>query len=424
VTFHHGLPRKAGELTVHLHGGHSRSRFDGQPGGLTGSHKVSFYCKISPGLSAKASGNDLLIRPGRSKTYLYDLVEDGSPERAAFQWYHDHRLDRTGRNVWKGLAGMFILDDEVDAGLPLPSGSHDIPLMIADRSLDGRHQLTNPFSKHLRPPNDGVKGKYVLVNGVWRPHLNVAARRYRLRLLNASNFRAYNVLLSNGAPLVQIGSDSGLMPAPVQRNRVLLAPAERAEVIVDFTNAAGKSVVLRSGKRTDGVHAAGTTPFVGPLMQFRVGATEPDSTSIPNSLRPLPAWTQGLGVGSPVDKTWKITIGGNSLRPTWLLNGKTFNPARVDHRPHLDTTEVWSVVNKTAMAHVIHMHSTDWYLLSRNGKAPPPWEDCLKESFFIKPQEKIHVAAHFSDFTGKYVIHCHMLDHEDHGLMGQFEIVS
>ena len=214
------------------------------------------------------------------------------------------------------------------------------------------------------------------------------------------------------------------MPTPVQRNRVLLAPAERAEVIVDFTGAAGKSVVLRSGKRTDGVHAAGTTPFVGPLMQFRVGAIEPDSTSIPNSLRPLPAWTQGLGVGSPVDKTWKITIGGDTLRPTWLLNGKTFSPARVDHRPHLDTTEVWAVVNKTSMAHVIHMHSTDWYLLSRNGKAPPPWEDCLKESFFIKPQERIHVAARFSNFTGKYVIHCHMLDHEDHGLMGQFEIVS
>jgi spore coat protein A len=205
---------------------------------------------------------------------------------------------------------------------------------------------------------------------------------------------------------------------------VLLAPAERAEVIVDFTSAAGKSVVLESGKRTDGVHAPGTTPFVGPLMQFRVGAVEPDSTSIPNTLRPLPAWTQGLGVGSPVDKTWKITIGGNSLRPTWLLNGRTFNPARVDHRPHLDTTEVWAVVNKTSMAHVIHMHSTDWYLLSRNGHPPPPWEDCLKESFFIKPQERIHVAAHFSDFTGKYVIHCHMLDHEDHGLMGQFEIVS
>jgi len=273
-----------------------------------------------------------------------------------------------------------------------------------------------------------VKGHYVLVNGVWRPHLNVAARRYRLRLLNASNFRAYNFSLSGGVSMVQVATDSGLMPRAVKRDRVLLAPAERAEVIVDFKNFAGKSVVLKSVKRTDGVHASGTTPFLGPLMQFRVGSPPAsDPANMPSDgqpLRPLPDWTQGLDQHSAVDRTWKITIGRDGLRPKWLINGKTFNPARSDAHPKLGTTEVWSVVNKTAMAHVIHMHSTDWYLLSRNGHPPPPWEDCLKESFFIKPGEKIHFAGHFSDFTGKFVIHCHMLDHEDHGLMDQFEIVS
>src|SRR5436190_1852520 len=241
VTFHHGLPRSVGELSVHLHGGHSRSQFDGQPGGLTASHKVSFYCQIPQDLSAKASGNNLLIEPGHSKTYLYDLMEEGNPERAAFQWYHDHRLDHTARNVWHGLAGMFILDDDFEAnnGLDFPSGGQDLPLMAADRSLNGRHQLTNPFRNHLRPPNDGVKGKYVLVNGSWRPHFNVAARRYRLRLLNASNFRAYNFALG-GIPMVQIASDSGLMPNAVKRDAVQLAPAERAEVIVDLRNFANK----------------------------------------------------------------------------------------------------------------------------------------------------------------------------------------
>ena len=111
VTFLHRLPKQAGELSVHLHGGHNRTQFDGQPGGLTKSHSISFYCDIPQGLSPRQSGNDVLIEPGGRRTYVYDLVEDGRPERAAFQWYHDHRLDQTARNVWHGLAGMWIVED-------------------------------------------------------------------------------------------------------------------------------------------------------------------------------------------------------------------------------------------------------------------------------------------------------------------------
>ncbi|HMC06529.1 MAG TPA: multicopper oxidase family protein [Solirubrobacterales bacterium] len=422
VTFHHRLPRKAGELTVHLHGGHSESRYDGQPGGLTRSQKTALYCDVTPGLSAKQSGNNLLIKPGRRHSYVYDLVEDGSPERSAFQWYHDHRLEHTGRNVWRGLAGMWILDDDFDESLPLPSGRRDIPLLIVDRSFDAHNQLTNPFSQGRHPPTDGITGKLVLVNGAWRPHKHVSARRHRLRFLNASNFRAYNLYLSDGTSLVQVASDSGLMPAPVERQKVLLAPAERAEVIVDFSHAAGRSVELRSSPHNDDQHALGTRPFKGALMQFRVGRRRPDSTSIPAALRPLPDWVASAHP-SP-DRTWVISIGGTGLTPSWLINGKRFDPARSDAFPALGSTETWAVTNNTGVAHVIHMHSTDWYMLSRNGQPPRPWEDCLKESFFINPGDTIHVAAYFSDYLGKFVIHCHMLDHEDHGLMDQFEVVA
>ena len=145
ITFQHRLPKKAGELTVHLHGGHNRPEHDGQPGGLTTSQPRALYCDLDVGASPRQSGNDLLISPGGSRTYEYDHVEDGAPERAAFQWYHDHRLERTGPNVWRGLAGMFILDDEFDASLPLPRGDRDIPLLLADRSFDTANQLTNPF---------------------------------------------------------------------------------------------------------------------------------------------------------------------------------------------------------------------------------------------------------------------------------------
>jgi spore coat protein A, manganese oxidase len=420
VAFKHELPRKAGELTVHLHGGHNRSEYDGQPGGLTAAHPFSLYCRIPSDLPARVSGNDLLIHPGARKRYVYDLVEDGRPERAAFQWYHDHRLDHTARNVWRGLAGMWIVEDELDESLPLPRGECDIPLMIADRSFDRHNQLTDPFSAGLRPPADAIVGNRVLVNGAHQPHHQVAARRYRLRILNVSQFRSYNLHLSNGAQMTQIATDSGLMPRPVHRREILLGPAERVEVVVDFAAAAGQAVELRSGPGHGPHH--GTRPYTGALMQFRVaGGRVRDRTRVPRRLRPLPGWTEH--VSRNPDRTWTISIGGG-FTPVWEINGRTFNPAHSDAFPRIDTTETWEVVNRTAVPHMIHIHHTDWYLLSRDGRPPPPWEDCLKETFFVHPGERIRVAGHFADYTGKFVIHCHMLDHEDHGLMAQFEVVG
>jgi FtsP/CotA-like multicopper oxidase with cupredoxin domain len=315
---------------------------------------------------------------------------------------------------------MWIIDDEFDRRLPLPTGRRDIPLMIVDRTLDRHNQLTEPFNKG-RPPDDGVTGPLILVNGAHLPHHGVSAKRHRLRILNASSFRAYNLYLSNGAALTQIAGDSGLMPRPVRRKRVLLGPGERAEVVVDFASAAGTSVELRSGRRSDGERSLGARPYVGPVMQFRVGRRGRDRTRVPPRLRPLPGWIRDARRAP--DRTWVISLGGIFV-PTWLINGKTFSPARADAHPVIGTTETWQITNKTAVAHVMHMHHTDWYMLSRNGRRPKPWEHCLKETFFVNPGETILVAGHFSDFTGKYVIHCHMLDHEDHGLMSQFEVVA
>jgi FtsP/CotA-like multicopper oxidase with cupredoxin domain len=424
VTFHHELPAAVGELSVHLHGGHNRTQFDGQPGGLTKSQPFSYFCRIPKGLSARDSGNDLLLAPGGSKKYVFDLVEGGRPERAAFQWYHDHRLDKTAPHVWRGLAGMWIVDDELEESLPLPRGERDIPLMIADRTFDRDNQLTNPFVGGLQVPADGIAGQSVLVNGAFMPHHRVRACRYRLRVLNVSQFQSFNFHLSNGAPMIQIGSDSGLLPGPVRRDEILIGPAERAEVIVDFAGAAGESVELRSSRQS-GRNPDGARAYIGALMQFRV---EPgrvrDRTRVPLRLRPLPQWalkSRKRREGKP-DRVWEITVGG-LFRTTWLLNGKTFNPARSDAFPEIDTTEVWEFVNRTTVAHVMHVHHSDWYLLARDGKRPPLWEDCLKDTFFVYPGERIRLSGRFSDYTGKFVIHCHMLDHEDHGLMGQFQVV-
>jgi FtsP/CotA-like multicopper oxidase with cupredoxin domain len=420
ITFHHELPEKAGELSIHLHGGHNRTQFDGYPGGLTQSQPVSYYCQIPRDLSPRQSGNEYLLEPGGRKTYVYDLMEDGHPERAAFQWYHDHRLDRTARHSWKGLAGMWIVDDDFDEGLPLPRGDRDVPLMIADRTFDRHNQLIDPFT-NKRPPADGILGETVLVNGAYMPHHRVEPCRYRLRLLNISSFRSYNLQLSNGARMVQIATESGLMPKPIRRREILLGPAERVEVIVDFSGMAGEKIELRSTKRHPGRNPDGAHTYGGALVQFRVGSDQvSDRTRVPRRLRPLPEWTQRAK--RKPDHRWEITIAG-FFKTTWRINGRTFNPAYVEAKPRLGTTQTWEFVNRTNVAHVMHLHHTDWYLLERNGKKPPPWEDCLKETFFLFPNEKILVAGHFSDYTGKFVVHCHMLDHEDHGLMSQFQVV-
>jgi len=421
VSFEHRLPASVGELSVHLHGGHNSSDDDGQPGGLTDLQPNAFYCDVSGDLSARESGNDLLLAPGGRRTYTYEGTENGGPERAAFQWYHDHRLERTAQNVWNGLAGMWILEDEFDAALPLPRGERDLPLMIGDRSFRADNQLEQPFGdggSSLNPPGDGLVGRRVLVNGCASPYYRVKGCRYRLRLLNNSNFQPYNLYLTGGVKMVQIGSDSGLMPRPVVRKRLLLGPGERAEVIVDFSAAAGERVQLRSGARRSAGKGAAES-FEGALMEFRVGAAIADETSIPATLRPLPSWVSKAR--QKPSHRWKIAIGGAFL-PRWVINKRSYDPAYTDVTVKLGETATWEIQNASGTSHLFHLHHTDWYMLSRNGRTPRPWERCLKETFLLDPGERVVVAGHFSDHPGKFVVHCHMLDHEDHGLMSQFEV--
>jgi spore coat protein A len=424
VTFANELPADAGELTVHLHGGHNSYENDGQPGGLTALQPEAFYCDLSrraaaPG--APGTGNELLIGPGESRTYTFDGIEDGAPERAAFQWYHDHRLERTARNVWNGLAGMWILEDELEQSLPLPRGTRDLPLMIGDRSFDRRNRLLELFGdggSNANPPGDSYVGKQVLVNGRAYPFHRVSGCRYRLRLLNTSNFATYNFHLTGGVEMVQIATDSGLMPRPIPRKRLLLSPGERAEVIVDFAPAAGQTVRLRSSSRRTTRKGAAQSE-VGSLLEFRVGAKVPDGTSIPKTLRPLPGWVADIPPAP--NHRWKIEIDGTFL-PRWVINGRAFDPTFAETKVRLGETVHWEIHNASAAPHAFHLHHTDFLLLERDGRAPKPWERCLKDTFLIDPGERIRIAGHFSDHPGMFVVHCHMLDHEDHGLMSQFEV--
>jgi spore coat protein A len=412
VTVKHRLPKAVGTLTIHHHGAHSASSEDGQP-------------------------ERNVIAPGGERTYTYGLREDGRPERAATQWYHDHSHHRTTRNVWHGLAGLFVVDDTVDAALPLPKGRYDVPLVLTERLLDASNQLVDPFVVYgdTQPvgqvglgqgyaPADDLIGTRFLVNGVERPYLEVAARRYRFRLLNTSPFRPYNLRLSDGGPMVQVATESGLMPRPVVRHEILLGPGERVEVVVDFRGREGRSLTLDTVERSDAGPLPATAPGLGQLLELRVTRRARETSTVPATLRPLPSWV--AGASAQPHRVWAFGVGVDEQgRGAWTINGRAFDHTRVDAHPELGAVETWLLVNASPnlVSHYIHIHDVDWKVLQRNGSAPEPGEDCLKETFRLDPGEVLLVAAKFSDHLGHYMLHCHMLQHEDHGMMTAFEVV-
>jgi spore coat protein A len=406
VTFVNKLSRGVGPITVHFHGDHHASRFDGQPD----SH---------------------LVRAGHRRTYTYPLTAGGKPEPAAFEFYHDHRMGETSRDIWNGLQGMVVITHKGERKLHLPTGKYDVPLAVADRSFDNLNQLTEPFptgpqsatekiNGPYAPPGDATVGDHVLVNGRYRPHLAVKAHRYRLRILNASNFQSYDFALSDGRSLTQIGNGDGLLPKPVVRKDIMLGPAQRADVIVNFRGESHKRVLLKSIPRSDNSPGGLGTPSE-PLMEFRVGHKTADHSRVPArmpSAKPIKA------SGSPT-AVWTFGLGGNASRGTfWTVNGSPYNPRRVDETVPLGSTQTWLLENLSTTTHFIHIHEEEWHTLAVNGKPPPAYDKGLVDTWRLDPGDSVEVAAKFDDYPGVFMIHCHMLDHEDHGMMAQFAVAK
>ena len=399
VTFANRLP-SGGSLSVHLHGDHHRYQDDGQP-------------------------TRFLIPRGRARTYHFPLLDAGRPEPAAFLWYHDHRMAVTTRNNWLGLQGMFLITDGWTRKLGLPTGRYDVPLMVSERSLDPNNQLVPvmehmaPMTGPMAPPDDATVGDHILVNGRFAPYLDVATHRYRLRLLNSSPFTAYNFALSNGRPFVQIGTGNGLLPKAVVRQDILLGPAQRADVIVDFRGELGADVVLESIPRRNAPPGAAGSPSAQ-LMQFRVRSSVPDTSRLPTTLRPAPVMRRPKRVSA----VWSVGLAKTGAGTAWTLDGKPFDPKTVVHKVDKGSTQMWELRNDTKMTHFMHLHEELWRTVSRNGKAPPPWERGLEDTWRLDPGERVRVMARFTDYNGVFMVHCHMLDHEDNGLMAQFAVVD
>jgi len=368
---------------VHLHGGVTRSESDGFPtDGLT---------------------------PGETRALRYDNIG-----RPATLWYHDHSWRGAGRNLYMGLAGLYLVKGDSDVDEQLPNGRYDIPLMLQDRSFTSDGELAYDHDGHR-----GAVGRVMLVNGAPWPVLEVAARKYRFRIVNASNATPVRLALSARQPLLQIATDQGLLPSPAPLSSIGLSMGERTEVVIDFSvYPIGTRVVLlnQRGDRT-----------LGRIMRFDVVRAERDDSKVPERLadfEPL----------SPLHATRTRTF-VFSGRPTvsippgvqWVINNERFDPNRVDADPQFGDIEVWRFVNRSflgrTMMHPVHTHLAPFQILRRNGDPPLRQEGGWKDTVAIEDGEEVDVIVRWSGYRGRYLLHCHNLEHENHSMMARVDVL-
>jgi spore coat protein A, manganese oxidase len=394
----HGAEKNNPEVrgVVHLHGGKTPPQSDGYP--------EDWYA------------------PGQARSYYYPNAQD-----AALLWYHDHAMGINRLNVYAGLFGLHVIRDGVEDALNLPSGAYEIPLTLFDRDVRRDGQLSYPSSaipEHPWVPE--FFGEAQLVNGKLFPYLDVEARKYRFRILNAANGRFYRLSTNPGVPLHQIGGDQGLLAAPVALNFVQLAPGERADVIIDFAAFGGAKVLLMSDSFT--------------LMQFRVSAAPASDTSdLPTTLRSVERIAESSSVKTrrlTLDETQNLVAESQGM----LLNRTPWH-APITEKPVLGTTEIWELVNLTEDVHPIHLHMVRFQILDRRpfdtfkyltagalrfvGPAiqPDPNEMGWKDTARVNASTVTRLIVPFVGFPGRYVWHCHILEHEDNEMMRPYEIL-
>jgi spore coat protein A len=391
--------RLAVPIVHHLHGGRTAPESDGYPTDLT----------LPESGFADLHMHDPLARIARGqREHIFE-----NRQRAATLWYHDHRMDFTGAQVWRGLAGLYLIRDEEELGLPLPRGEHEIPLILCDRSFEADGSLRYPAADPslrgapgvIAEYMGGVLGDVILVNGAAWPRLEVANVKYRFRILNASNARRYELAIDQ-TPFLQIGSDGGLLAAPVTHRTLRIAPAERFDVIVDFS-------AFRPGTSLTLLNRAGDGE-AAQVMRFDVVRTERDDSAIP---RVLSADAVPDPRAAVVTREFEFSC--QRFRHGWTINGKPFDPTRMDARPKLDTTEIWRL--KTDFSHPLHLHLVHFRVLSHSGR-PAPYDAGWKDTLDLGPGQAAEVLMRFAGYRGRYVFHCHNLEHEDMGMMGNFEV--
>ncbi len=374
--------------------------------------------------------------PGKSAVSYYP-----NRQEAAMLWYHDHTLGINRLNVFAGLFGAFIVRDETENALNLPKGKYEIPLALYDRVFDLEGQLNYPVSANEKSPwVPEVFGDAILVNGKLFPYLEVEPRKYRFRVLNGANGRFFHLTFSgeqkpgeraasmfNGQTFHQIGTDQGLLPAPVEMKLLSIAPGERADLILDFAGSAGTNVILKN----DNIN----------VMQFRVAAkVGRDESAMPQALRPVPRIPESAAVKTR--NLALVEIQDLVQKPVHMLLNNTHWSAPVTENPVLDSVEIWNLINTTDDAHPIHLHLVKFQILDRRTLSiadywtkneirylapvtpPEPGEMGWKDTVRAAPGMVTRIIARFEGFKGRYVWHCHLLEHEDNEMMRPFDVVA
>jgi spore coat protein A len=395
----HGAEKSVPEVrsVIHLHGGRTPPDSDGYP-------------------------EDWVV-PGKSQTCFYPAKQD-----AALLFYHDHTMGINRLNIYAGMQGLFIVRDPLEASLNLPSGKYEIPMLVCDRMLRKDGQLSYPVSEHPdRPWVPEVFGNAMLVNGKLLPYHEVEPRKYRLRIMNGSNARFYRFSLENKKPFSVIGDDQGLLSAPVTVQKIPLAPAERTDLVVDFSDMAGTHVKLISDSFD--------------ILEFRVSANaNGEASPLPSTLRPPLRLDPATATN-----TRRLTLDermDDIQRSMGMLLNNTPWHMPITEKPTLGTTEIWELVNLTDDSHPIHLHLVRFQILDRRrfdrfeyqtkgnlrytGAAIPPesheagWKDTVRAD----PAMVTRILIPFEGYAGRYVWHCHILEHEDNEMMRPFEVLA
>jgi FtsP/CotA-like multicopper oxidase with cupredoxin domain len=390
---------------------------------------------------AAMDGHPRLVIP-RGETYVYEFEVRN---RAGTYWYHPHPHGLTGPQVYGGLAGLFLVSDDEEEAAGLPSGEHDIPLVLQDRAFDRSNQLIYLSGHHMEQMN-GFLGDWILVNGQPDFILPVATRAYRLRLLNGSNSRIYRLAWKDGSPLTVIGTDGGLLEKPVQRRYVMLGPGERLELWADFSrNAVGSETALVSlpfdggmmggGRMGRGMMGGGYVLPNGaefPVFKVRVNRGEKAGQTLPQRLSTIKRYDPADAVNREDPKRFHLVM----RHMTWTINGRTFQMEEVapDERVAMNTLEVWEFINEGGgmgmmggmeMPHPIHLHGMQFQVLQRRGIRHEGYVDeGWKDTVLLMPGERVRVIVRFGDYPGLYLYHCHNLEHEDMGMMRNYLVES
>jgi len=398
--------KPAVRTVVHLHGAKTGPESDGYP-------------------------EDWIV-PGKSSFYYYPNQQD-----AATLWYHDHALGINRLNVYAGLFGTFLIRDSAEDALNLPKGKYEIPLALYDRLLTRDARLLYPVSPDPQSPwIPELSGNAILANGKLFPYLEVEPRKYRFRVLNASNARFYHLSLDktsgdkssdDHATFHQIGTDQGLLPAPVPLTSLEIAPGERADLVVDFSEHRGEQLILMNDA------------FV--VMQVRISAAKvTDTGSLPSTLRPVPRIPESQAV-----QTRLLTLDeyvNKSGNPVMLMLNASHWSHPVTEKPVLGSTEIWTLINPTNDSHPIHLHLVRFQILDRQPYEPWLFQTRRKLHFLGPPQPPdpneagwkdtvradsrmvTRIIVPFTGYTGRYVWHCHILEHEDNEMMRPYEVVA